>query len=140
MAGHTDRKADRVRTYSGLAKLATLTMLAIVVLATPTASAASLAAPGDSPAGVGVSPTQGGFLGSASGPSIRPAAGSGPGVVSQTFDCGPPVPVGHLLINASDFCGQVRNTCAGDPAVNAAGQPVTTYGSRTLGADGLWSL
>jgi hypothetical protein len=83
--------------------------------------------------------TDGGFTAVGTVGGFGDRAGGITSAQVQTFDCGAPVPVGHVL-DGTDFCGQVRNSCAGDPLTNAAGQPLTTYASRTLGPGGLWSL
>jgi hypothetical protein len=57
----------------------------------------------------------------------------------RVWDCGAPVPTGHVLINAGDVCGQVHDECAGDPTINALDQPVTTLATQTRDAHGTWS-
>jgi hypothetical protein len=135
MAGDRNHQARMSACLRALAAVASVVSAILLVL--PPVDATT--APPSGQGGIGgAGTTPGGFEYDASGDVVKSGSASS-GLVTQTFDCGPPVPVGHLL-SASDFCGQVHNSCAGDPLTNAAGQPLTTYASRTMGADGFWSL
>jgi hypothetical protein len=86
------------------------------------------------------STVSGGFQYNTRGPGgdSSPSGDTSAAPVVQSWDCGPPVPMGHVL-QSSDFCGQAHDACAGDAATNTADQPVTTIASRTQNPDRSWS-
>jgi hypothetical protein len=64
--------------------------------------------------------------------------GDGPAPVVRVVDCGAPVANGHVIKERNDLCAVTHNSCAGQPATNAAGQPLTTQVTQFQQTDGTW--
>jgi hypothetical protein len=122
----------------GLRVMGTAALLAVVMIAIPSAGVA-----GAKPSPSAISAHGGDNAYSVDG-NIRPGrtptsiSSSAPYNKTQTDDCGTPPEFGHLVTDLTDQCAQARNTCSGYPQKTSAGKPLTIISTRIL-INNIWT-